>query len=206
MPAYKNAIVAVTSTDGIACNPARRQIFKMALMLPALHWLGASSFAAERAVSLSAVPGRAYSTGGIPLFFTDAEREFIEEATARLIPDGEDGLGARSAAVGYFIDRQLAGPYGHAVTWYMQGPWKDGTKQQGYQLEQTPAELYRAAIQQNRRALPSTVQRQSLCGAIERRSGLRTTRTRERRNKVRRRGWQAVFRAFAAKHDRGLSG
>lgn len=146
MPAYKNAIVVANSTDGIAGNPARRQIFKMALALPALHWLGASSFAAERAGSFAAVPGSAYSPGGVPLFFTDAEREFIDGGTARIIPDGEDGLGARSAAVGYFIDRQLAGPYGHAVTWYMQGPWKDGTKQQGYQSEQTPAELYRAAI------------------------------------------------------------
>ena len=28
----------------------------------------------------------------------------------------------------------------------MRGPWHDGTKQQGYQLKLTPAELYRTAI------------------------------------------------------------
>ena len=29
----------------------------------------------------------------------------------------------------------------------MQGPWKDGTDEQGYQLKLTPAQLYRVGIQ-----------------------------------------------------------
>jgi gluconate 2-dehydrogenase gamma chain len=45
-----------------------------------------------------------------------------------------------------FIDRQLAGPFGRAETWYMQGPFREGIEQQGYQLKLTPAQLYRAAI------------------------------------------------------------
>ena len=79
-------------------------------------------------------------------FFTDAERRFVDAATARMIPDGEDGLGARGAAVAFFIDRQLAGSFGQATDWYMQGPWHDGTPSQGYQSRLTPAGVYRAAI------------------------------------------------------------
>lgn len=82
----------------------------------------------------------------VATFFTAAERSFVDAATARLIPDGEDGLGARGAAVTFFIDRQLAGRFGNASDWYMQGPWGTGTPEQGYQSRHTPAQLYRAAI------------------------------------------------------------
>lgn len=46
----------------------------------------------------------------------------------------------------FFIDSQLAGSFGKAETWYMKGPWADGTKQQGYQSRLAPAAMYRAAI------------------------------------------------------------
>jgi gluconate 2-dehydrogenase gamma chain len=51
-----------------------------------------------------------------------------------------------AADVPTFIDRQLAGPYGMAQSWYMQGPWGDGSATQGYQSRYSPAQLYRAAI------------------------------------------------------------
>ena len=63
-----------------------------------------------------------------------------------MIPDGNDGLGAKGAAVAFFIERQLAGPFGSADTWYMQGPWEKGTEEQGYQLKLTPAQFYRVAM------------------------------------------------------------
>ncbi len=74
------------------------------------------------------------------------ESAFIDAAVDRLIPSDALGPGALDAAVPLFIDHQLAGPFGQAVDWYMQGPWADGTKEQGYQRRRTPAELYRAAI------------------------------------------------------------
>lgn len=80
------------------------------------------------------------------MFFSEAEWGFVEAATQRLIPDEDDGLGAGGAHVAAFIDRQLAGPYGQAARWYMQGPWESGTEQQGYQLKLTPGELYQNAI------------------------------------------------------------
>ena len=83
--------------------------------------------------------------GAFP-FFTPIEFTWVNAAVARLIPNDQLGPGAKEAGVAAFIDRQLAGPYGRAETWYMRGPWKEGTKQQGYQLRLTPAQLYRTAI------------------------------------------------------------
>jgi len=81
-----------------------------------------------------------------PAFFSTEESAFVDAAVARLIPNDELGPGAKEAGVGAFIDRQLGGPYGRAQTWYMQGPWREGSESQGYQLKLTPAELYRTAI------------------------------------------------------------
>jgi gluconate 2-dehydrogenase gamma chain len=80
-------------------------------------------------------------------YFTAAEITFIDAAVSRLIPADELGPGAKEAGVTFFIDQQLAGSFGRAETWYMQGPWKAGTPQQGYQLKLTPAQLYRVGIQ-----------------------------------------------------------
>jgi gluconate 2-dehydrogenase gamma chain len=82
-----------------------------------------------------------------PAFLTSDESAFLDAAVARLIPQDDLGPGAKEAGVTHFIDRQLGGPYGRAQTWYMQGPWREGTKEQGYQLKITPAELYRTAIE-----------------------------------------------------------
>ncbi len=79
-------------------------------------------------------------------FFTPAEVSFIDAAISRLIPNDDLGPGAREAGVTVFLDRQLAGAYGRAQHWYMQGPWKQGDDTQGYQSRLTPAQLYRTAI------------------------------------------------------------
>lgn len=79
-------------------------------------------------------------------FFTAAEAAFVDAIMARLIPADDLGPGAREAGVTRFLDRQLAGSYGRAESWYMQGPWRKGTKSQGYQSSLAPAQLYRAAI------------------------------------------------------------
>lgn len=112
---------------------SRRSLLKAALVLPAIGVVGCG----DREVA---------HAPAAPLFFSAPERHFIEAATERLIPDGDDGLGAKGAHVAEFIDRQLSSPYGTAYRWYMQGPWEQGTPEQGYQSKLTPAELYRTAI------------------------------------------------------------
>jgi gluconate 2-dehydrogenase gamma chain len=84
--------------------------------------------------------------GRAAAYFDPGEMDFIRAATARLIPDDGLGPGADKAGVPDFIDLQLAGPYGRAERWYMQGPWPTGTDSQGYQLRYTPAQIYRQAI------------------------------------------------------------
>ncbi len=79
-------------------------------------------------------------------FFTGPERDFIDAAISRLIPNDDLGPGAKEANVTFFLDRQMAGPYGSGAHWYMLGPWKTGEPTQGYQSRLSPAELYRAAI------------------------------------------------------------
>lgn len=86
------------------------------------------------------------AAGGAYRFLSADEVGFIDAAVGRLIPTDDLGPGAREAGATVFIDRQLAGAYGAAQTWYMQGPWADGSAGQGYQSRMTPAELYRAAI------------------------------------------------------------
>ena len=80
-------------------------------------------------------------------FLTDAERRCVDAIVSRLIPTDDAGPGAREAGVIDFIDNQLAGQFGRGERWYMRGPFVEGTEQQGYQSEQTPAELNRAAIE-----------------------------------------------------------
>src|SRR5665213_211873 len=95
----------------------------------------------------AAAPAVALPSTPLPaVFFTSDERAFVDAAVSRLIPKDELGAGAKEAGVTTFLDRQLAGSYGKARTWYMQGPWSEGTPSQGNQSRLTPAQTYRAAI------------------------------------------------------------
>lgn len=86
------------------------------------------------------------ATGTDFVFFTAAERAFIEAAVARLIPNDPVGPGAVEAGVPFFLDRQLAGPFGRGDHYFLGGPWPKGAPEQGYQSRFSPAQLYRAAI------------------------------------------------------------
>lgn len=79
-------------------------------------------------------------------FLTGAEAAFITVASDRLIPADATGPSASEAGVPQFIDRQLAGGYGHGDHFYLGGPWPEGTPSQGFQSRFAPAEFYRRAI------------------------------------------------------------
>lgn len=118
----------------MAISVLRRRMMQAGLLMP----LSTSLFGCVTEKKSASMPPVA--------FFNSAERLFITAATARLIPEGDDKMGALTAAVPFFIERQLAGPYGKAETWYMQAPFEKGEPEQGYQLAYTPAQLYRTAI------------------------------------------------------------
>lgn len=95
--------------------------------------------------NLSAVPQPVSSLKNYE-FLTGEEVVFLHAAVGRLIPADELGPGAVEAGCVLFIDRQLAGAYGRAETWYMQGPWPEGDEEQGFQSRMSPAETYRAGM------------------------------------------------------------
>jgi len=135
---YKRAAVRRRDAErGMKFAPDRRRVLKAALV-PAV---GVAPIAFVRD-ALAEAP----QPSAPRVYLNEAEFAFVEAAVARLIPNDALGPGAKEAGVAEFIDHQLAGPYGRAETWYMQGPWKKGSDTQGYQLKLTPAALYRSAI------------------------------------------------------------
>lgn len=79
-------------------------------------------------------------------FLNHSERSFLTAAVDRLIPRDEHGAGAVDAGVVDYIDLQMAGSWGRGEQIYRHGPFRKGTPTQGYQLEYTPAELFRRSI------------------------------------------------------------
>jgi gluconate 2-dehydrogenase gamma chain len=57
-----------------------------------------------------------------------------------LTPNGVD------CGLATFIDRQLAGGFGHGENLYMRGPWQQGKPQLGYQLPLTPEQFFKAGV------------------------------------------------------------
>jgi gluconate 2-dehydrogenase gamma chain len=118
------------------------------------RWLTTTALGAVFAAARWApVRPQEVTEGGVPLdvvptapWFTPDERAFVEAAVERLIPADDLGPGGVELGVVDFIDRQLGGPFGRAARWYMEGPFREGYEDQGYQVPFTPAELYRHCI------------------------------------------------------------
>lgn len=79
-------------------------------------------------------------------FFSAYEAELMDAIAARLIPADDLGPGAKEAQVTRFLDGQLAGAWGAGDHLYRQGPFEEGTPEQGYQLSFTPAQMYRQGL------------------------------------------------------------
>jgi gluconate 2-dehydrogenase gamma chain len=79
-------------------------------------------------------------------FFTAQEAATVEALVDRIIPPDPQTPGGKDAGCAVFIDRQLAGGYGHHEGLYNLPPFHDGIAQQGPQSAKGPAETYRAAL------------------------------------------------------------
>src|SRR5262245_49284500 len=79
-------------------------------------------------------------------FLNPEEALFIEALVDHMVPADELSPKGTDIGINVFIDRALAGGWGKGDRLYLQGPWKEGTPSQGYQLPLTPADLYRAGI------------------------------------------------------------
>ena len=100
--------------------------------------------AAQAAAARGAASASTTAAGYV--FLTPDEAAFIEAVVDHMIP--ADAFTPKGTDLGLhvYIDRALASGWGKGARLYMQGPWKQGTPNQGYQLPMTPSELYRAAI------------------------------------------------------------
>ena len=125
----------------------RRHFLKSAAALGAV--LPASTLAADAKTDHAQHGAHAAPKGPAHpayMFLSQTEVAFLDAAVSHLIPKDELGPGAKEAGVTYFIDQQLFGGYGSMARKYTQGPWPEGTPQQGYQSPLTPAAVYRAGI------------------------------------------------------------
>jgi len=83
----------------------------------------------------------------VPLrFFTREQAAVVEAACERIMPADENGPGAKDAGVVIYIDRQLAGPYGHDRNRFTQAPFFESAPEHGYQGKENPRELYTAGL------------------------------------------------------------
>jgi gluconate 2-dehydrogenase gamma chain len=79
-------------------------------------------------------------------FLNLEEAAFVEALVDHMVPADELSPKGTDIGLNIFIDRACASGWGQGERLYMQGPWKLGTPNQGYQLPLTPAQLYRAGI------------------------------------------------------------
>jgi gluconate 2-dehydrogenase gamma chain len=124
------------------------------LLLTSTAALLLSGTTVARALSISGAMPWAPGTATPPavvrpgpwMFFTADEASAIEAAVDRLIPPDDRGPGGKDSGCAVFIDRQLAGPYGHSDGLYTRPPFMPGAATQGYQMPDTPAARYRAGL------------------------------------------------------------
>ena len=91
-------------------------------------------------------PARDDNTADAFRFFTAPEAAVVGALVDTLIPKDDVGPGGVEVGVPTFIDREMASAYGRGARMYLDGPFGEGTPQQGYQLPLAPAELYRVGI------------------------------------------------------------
>lgn len=77
------------------------------------------------------------------MFFTRFEDFFVlEAAVERIYPEDDQGPGAVGLGVPYFIDKQLAGPYGSNKFDYMKGPVQEVKVASSYQTLMSRGEVF----------------------------------------------------------------
>jgi gluconate 2-dehydrogenase gamma chain len=131
----------------------RREFLKSAVAGGAAAATGTAGVALPQ-TSQAAQPAGAPAAGYT--FFNPDEAAFIEALVDHMIPADELTGKGTDLGINTFIDRALAGSWGKGDRLYMQGPWKQGTPSQGYQLPLTPADLYRAGIEATNRYCTKT--------------------------------------------------
>jgi gluconate 2-dehydrogenase gamma chain len=101
--------------------------------------------AQAQAAAGSAGTGTAPGLSGYS-FLNVEEAAFVEALVDHMVPEDQWSPKGTDVGINIYIDRALGGAWGKGDRLYRQGPWREGTPAQGYQLPLTPAELYRAGL------------------------------------------------------------
>lgn len=82
------------------------------------------------------------------MYFTQGEFKTAEAAVERIFPKDDNGPGAKDLGVGFYLDHQLAGEWGFNARDYMEPPFYNGEKVQGYQGRLKRREIFRIALRE----------------------------------------------------------
>jgi len=131
-------------------GPARRDILKRiaavagtAPLAPAL--IAASAPTQAAAQPAAPAPAATPPESGYQSLGPD-EAAFVEALVNVMCPADHLSPSGVDCGLAVFIDRQLAGGFGQGERLYMQGPWRKGKPQLGYQLPLTPEQFFKAGI------------------------------------------------------------
>ncbi|WP_294264803.1 gluconate 2-dehydrogenase subunit 3 family protein [uncultured Sphingomonas sp.] len=80
------------------------------------------------------------------VFLDSEEAAFVEAFVDTIIPADEYSAKGTDLGVATFVDRQLYSAWGQGRHMYLQGPFQDGTPEQGYQMALAPADIVRHGI------------------------------------------------------------
>ena len=125
----------------------RRDFLKTAVVSGAAAAAGIAepAQAQQPAAAATATPTAAPQEPGYE-FLNLEEAAFVEALVDHMVPADHLSPKGTDLGINVYIDRALAGAWGKGDRLYMQGPWRQGVPNQGYQLPLTPAQLYRAGI------------------------------------------------------------
>jgi gluconate 2-dehydrogenase gamma chain len=136
------------SYNGADTGMLRRRDF-----LASTAWLAVTGVAAHARIISSALPWSP-NAGEPPmparpgpwLFFTADESKAIEALADCIIPPDPKTPGGKDSGCAVYLDRQLAGGYGHGDGLYNRPPYMKGTKQQGRQSDGAVTKTYRDGL------------------------------------------------------------
>jgi gluconate 2-dehydrogenase gamma chain len=136
-------------TDSINTKPRRDFLLKSFVgaagaataTLPLAANAQANPAAAATAAAAAAAAPAGYE------WLRPGEQAFVEALVNHLCPADANSPNGMDMGLHTFFDRSLGGAWGQGDRLYMQGPFKQGTPNQGYQLGMTPAALFRAGTE-----------------------------------------------------------
>ena len=107
--------------------------------------IGSGPAVAQAPAAKPAAPAAPPAPAGY-MFLKPSEQAFVEALVDHMIPADDLTPSGTDIGVAVFIDRACADGWGRGERLYLQGPWKVGAPNQGYQLPLTPAEFYQQGI------------------------------------------------------------